>query len=381
MVFIWAGMTAAPDSALCRLGYCEPAAATVESEPYNPYGWSDLAERRGAAGDVTGAREAFTRSVALGPNVPPVLIRAVNFEVEQGELRRALPLVRHILELTPAYDNILFRYLARYRVQAGNGNGLEMQQVLQEAIPDPGEGTGGPVAVRSPAGHASAPEGEQRPKGDAARGWVAHLIAEKDPEAGEAWRWLAGRGGVSSELRRQWVDYLVAVKRDFPAAVEAWKPVAGAGYPGSTRLANGRFEQEPGGGRMNWTLSPHPRVAVRRGEGLELLFDGKDNTAYANLTQQTFVPAGRWRFRAEAEARGLTTDQRPFFRIHDTFDAGRLDVVTPMAPEAMTVEFTSPAGGSWVTVILMRRPSEKFDSKIQGSLRLREVRIEPVRQG
>jgi hypothetical protein len=93
------------------------------------------------------------------------------------------------------------------------------------------------------------------------------------------------------------------------------------------------------------------------------------------VSQQTFLQAGRWRFEAVAEADGLTTDQRPFFRIADVADARRLDVSTPMAPERMAVEFPVPAGGSWVSITLQRRQSEKFDNKIAGTLRLKEVRL------
>ena len=43
-----------------------------------------------------------------------------------------------------------------------------------------------------------------------------------------------------------------------------------------------------------------------------------------------------------------------------------------------SVEFAQEAGGSWVTVSLMRRQSAKFDSKIAGSLKLKEVRLGPA---
>jgi hypothetical protein len=46
-----------------------------------------------------------------------------------------------------------------------------------------------------------------------------------------------------------------------------------------------------------------------------------------------------------------------------------------MAPERMAVEFPVPAGGSWVSITLQRRQSEKFDNKIAGTLRLKEVRL------
>ena len=56
--------------------------------------------------------------------------------------------------------------------------------------------------------------------------------------------------------------------------------------------------------------------------------------------------AGRWQFTAEAEGEGFTTDQRPFFRLFETWDARRVDVSTPMAAERMTEDFTVPARGN-----------------------------------
>lgn len=146
--------------------------------------------------------------------------------------------------------------------------------------------------------------------------------------------WLRKRGAVTPELRNR----------------------------GKNRIYDGQFVSERAGGRMD------SHVAA-------LTFDGRENTAYGHLSQQTYLPVGRWRFSAEVEAQGLTTDQRMYFRIHDTWDPRRLAVSTDMAPARMAVDFTSPAGGSWVTVTLLRRLSEKFDNKIRGTLRVREVRI------
>lgn len=245
-------------------------------------------------------------------------------------------------------------------------------------IPDPGQGSAAELAQRTRmgAGHASAPDGEARPKGDAARAWVAYLIAERHPQAEQAWRWAEERGAVTPELRNQLTEYLVNVKKDYAQAQAAW--AAGnpeEGYPERNRIFNGDFGRELGGGRMNWTLSPHPHVTAARNGGLALTFDGKENLSYGHLAQQTYLPAGRWRLEAEAESEGLSTNKRPYFRIYDSFDPRRLDVSTPMAPDKMAADFTVPAGGSLVTVMLVRQQSEKFDNQITGTLRIRQVRI------
>lgn len=364
-LLVWAYISQPGRGYLCGIGLCGPVLPTIASEPTNPFGWSALAEDRASNGDIGGAREAFARSVGLGPNIPPVLIRVVNFEVVNGELGRAVPHVRRILELTSAYDSLVFRYLSRSSLGAG--------RILSDAIPDPGNGSAEELARR---GSARAADGDIRPQGDAGRAWAAYLIAERRPEAEEAVEWLRKRGGVTPELRNQWIEYLVQNRKQYREALEIWAAAQGEpGYPSKNRLYDGRFVRERTGGRMDWTLAANSHVAAKLGDGLTLTFDGMENTAYGHLSQQTYLPAGRWRFTAEVEAQGLTTDQRPYFRIHDTWDPRRLDVSTDMAPGQMAVDFTSPGGGSWVTVTLLRRRSEKFDNKIRGTLRVREVRI------
>lgn len=365
-----------PQHVLCRAGFCAPGPPTVESEPLNPFGWCDLAEDKASAGDIEGARKAFAQAVRLGPHIPPVLIRAVNFEVSNGKVESVFPSAKRILTLTPAYDGVLFRYLTK------TTRGLT--DVQTAVIPDPGTGSAAELArrARTAGGHATAPEGEGRPKGDAARAWVSYLIAERHPEAGLAWHWVEEHGAVTAELRNEWIEYLVNTRKDYAQAQAAW--VAGNPedrYPQQNRIFNSAFGREFTPGRMDWNMAAHPHVTVRRGDGLTVTFDGKANTAYGNLTQQTYLPAGRWRFEAEAAADGLTTNKRPYFRIYDTSDPRRLDVATPMAPEKMEVEFTAPAGGSMATVMLVRQQSEKFDNQIAGVLRIRQVRIRGVNGG
>jgi hypothetical protein len=251
-----------------------------------------------------------------------------------------------------------------------------MEKILAEAIPDPaGDRPAGRAAGRA-ADHASAPSGDRRPAGDPGRAWAAWLMAERRPEAEAAFAWLESKGAVTPELRDRWVDYLVRVRKDYARAVALWAAAyPEPGYPEANRIFDGRFRRTGPNGRLGWVAHKHPHAATKTGDGLTVTFDGKENTSYNQLTQETFVPEGRWRFSASAEDGGLTTDQRPYFRIYDTADPRRLDASTPMAPEPMAVEFTSPPGGSWVTVALLRRQSEKFDNKIKGTLRVKEVRI------
>ena len=52
-------------------------------DPANPYRWAELGEYFTAEERYPEAARAFDRAVELGPNIPPVLMRAVNFYVLQ----------------------------------------------------------------------------------------------------------------------------------------------------------------------------------------------------------------------------------------------------------------------------------------------------------
>ena len=367
----WASLSeAGPEAGFCRLGLCETVTLKPTDEPTNPFVWSDLGETLAASGDTAKAREAFAQSVRLGPNIPPILIRAVNFEVGNGELERAIPALRRILELTAVYDNLVFRYLSR--------SGMGVEEILERAIPDPGRGmTSEPARTGGAArAHASAPNDETRPQGEAARAWAGYLMAERRAEAENVFNWLQERGAVTQELRNQWVENLVQVRKQYQRAQEVW--AAGQnepGYPAVNRIFDGQFKRERAGARLDWNIATHPHVGVKTGDGLTLAFDGMENLAYSHLSQQTFLPAGQWQFSADVEANDLTTDQRPYFRISDTFDPRRVDVSTPMAPALMEISISVPEPGSWVTVSLLRGQSVKFDSKIRGTMHIRGVKL------
>jgi hypothetical protein len=75
-----------------------------------------------------------------------------------------------------------------------------------------------------------------------------------------------------------------------------------------------------------------------------------------------------------------TTDQRPFFRIFDPGDPGHLSVETGAVEETAAksrigVEFTVTGAAEPVAVELNRRPSERFDNRISGTLHVYQVSL------
>jgi hypothetical protein len=100
------------------------------------------------------------------------------------------------------------------------------------------------------------------------------------------------------------------------------------------------------------------------------------------VRQFTVVPPGRYRLSAEVSSENLTTDQGIFFRIFDPANPDRLHAES--APILGTV------GKSWITVDLTvsgtealaiqleRRPSERFDNRISGTLHIHQVSLVPL---
>jgi hypothetical protein len=73
--------------------------------------WSAYAESLAADGDFDKAGSAMDHAVSLGPNLPPVLIRAVYFDFTRAQFDRGSALSSQILSETSAYDPLVFSYL------------------------------------------------------------------------------------------------------------------------------------------------------------------------------------------------------------------------------------------------------------------------------
>ena len=76
---------------------------------------------------------------------------------------------------------------------------------------------------------------------------------------------------------------------------------------------------------FDWMLTPPASVELTRQDGLQIRFSGTDNVDFSQVRQFTTARAGRYRFSAEVQADGLTTDQRPFFHIFDPVHPKRLE--------------------------------------------------------
>ncbi|MCL4401471.1 MAG: hypothetical protein M1436_02225, partial [Acidobacteria bacterium] len=103
----------------------ESARRALRGDLASPLGWCDLGDALLAAGQPERAAYCFNRAAALGPNLPGVLMRAGRFQARAGAAA-ALPLYRHVLELVPDYDRLIFDHCSTL--------GLSTKEVLDNGI-------------------------------------------------------------------------------------------------------------------------------------------------------------------------------------------------------------------------------------------------------
>jgi hypothetical protein len=347
-----------PASSLCRYGACrfdqlysgidaagatpEAIAALVNADPANPLVWCVYAEALNKRGDGQKAEAAFDQAMLLGPSMPPVLMRYANFDFAHDRRNHGFLLSARILASTSAFDEILFSYLQQ--------SGAPVSELLRTALPN-----------------ASRP----------ARSWLAWLCEHGSTrDLTETWTWMQNEGLLDEQSAGEaaWSLWNRGAYRNAHELWCGWLEIY-------TLLENTRFEKPPKHSPFDWTLGSSSAASVERGNGLEVRFAGTENVAFSQLHQFTVVRPGRYRFSAEIEAEGLTTDQGPYFHIFDPVDPRRLDVATSVilgtaARSWIGTDFMVPEGTDALEVQLERRPSEFFDNRIAGKLHLYQVSLE-----
>ncbi|MGD0776468.1 MAG: hypothetical protein ABSC05_26935 [Candidatus Solibacter sp.] len=348
-----------PGSSLCRYGGCrfdqifagidaagasrDAVATLVDADPANPLVWCTYAQVLSVRGETQQAQFAFDHAVSLGPGMSPVLMRVANFDFTHGRREHGFLLSARILSQTSAFDEIVFSYLQRADVPAGT--------LLGTAIP----------ATSRPA-----------------RSWMTWLRAHgSDQDLQDTWTWMQ-RNALLDEKSAAEVAWELWNRKSYQTAHTLWTSWLGA----TQLLANTRFDTAPRETPFDWALGSSPAVAVTRGNGLDVRFSGTENVAFSGVRQFTVLPPGRYRLSAEVSSENLTTDQGPFFRIFDPANPDRLHaesapILGTVGKSWITVEFTVASGTGALVIQLERRPSERFDNRIGGTLHIQQVSLIP----
>lgn len=358
----------APGSWFCREGLCPPGSPIEASSPSSalafdfsarlnadasdPYLWSDYADSLDAHGDSDKAGAAFDHAVSLGPNLPPVLIRAAYFDFTHDRFDQGVALANRILSQTDALDPQVFSYLHYF----GHGAAAVL-------------GVGIPAAARP------------------AHSWASWIAANgSDTEIRETFTWMQ-RNRLADRPTALALTWKLWQRQFFASAQELWSDWNGPvnrGVPAAQGqlLLNPQFENEPDGSPFDWTIPKDASVDISRdhGHGLLVRFLGTENVMLDGPRQSVIARPGRYHLSAVVESEGLTTDQRPFFRAFDPAHADRWNVSCPAVPATAAqseigCDFTVPQGTEALTVELERAPSDRFDSKIAGTLHIYDVSL------
>jgi len=360
----------------CRFGICdteqsaqggEPGTATeaelleaLRRDAAAPSRWCDLGEVRLRGGQVDEAKYCFATGLALGPYIPPILMRAATFYDTVHERGQALRQTSRILEKTDRYDDLIFQWYAQKKIP--------LQDVLKYGLPD----------TRS------------------AKAYLRNLYlgaANRMPEADEVWKWALPRGYVDPRLAREYVAFLFN-GHHYEAAAKSWALYLDHAPPGNQRagyltsdwMYNGDFESEPSDASFDWRIDTRPGVTAtwdanvsHTGKhSLRIRFDGKENIAFNQISETAFVTPGRYRFEAYLRTEAITTDQGIGF--HLVGSPGRVDINTERlvgTNDWKKIEQTVTVSRDMdlLQVQVVRQPSLKFDNQISGTAWIDSVRL------
>ncbi len=324
--------------------------ALITADPANPLVWCTYAEFLSARGETGKAAAAFEHAVSLGPGMSPVLMRAANFDFTHGRRDHGVRMASQILSQTGAFDQILFSYLL--------SSDVPVSSLLGTAIP-------------------------ATPR--AAQAWLTWLSDHgANQDLLSTWSWMRQRQLLEPKSATG-LAWTLWTRKSYQTAQNFWTDWLGSDrgdYLRPQRLANRRFENVPNPSPFDWTLATPASVEVSHQDGLQIRFSGTDNVEFSQVRQYTTANPGRYRFSAEVQADGLTTDQRPFFHIFDPVHPNAVDVMMEpfqfTVPRSWaTVQFTVPAGTQALAVQLERRRSQSFQNRIAGTVHIYQVSLIP----
>ena len=358
-------------SAFCRFGICDadsvfangerasgpsapiaPVAKLVEavkSTPAAPSKWCDLGDGFLQAGQVSQARYCYSRALALGPQIPPLLVRSAIFYDAVQDDEQAFRLGASALQKSDLYRATVLDW---YRDRK-----FGLNDILCRGLPTGSHGA--EVYLRY---------------------WMG---LDEIGNAKTTWDWMLSHHYADGAIARDYVNFLFG-DRDYREASTAWAAFLGSrrnGYRESNWLFNGDFENEPSGVPFDWEITSiagqvdtalDSKVAYTGSHSLRIRFAGTDNVNYGGAVQRTSAPAGIYRFTAYIRTQDVTTDKGISFRIFDPENSARVDARTEqfVGTKGWTkVEqtFRVPAAAKLIELQVIREPTMKFDNKVSGT--------------
>jgi len=281
----------------------------VHLNPYESRYWLDLSEVYQIAGRTDEEAQSVERAVEADPTTPHVAWEAANFFLIQGNLGKALPYFRTVLENDP---DAVDRALQICWRATGDAN-----QILDQALP-------------------------RRP--DLYLSFLRLLVTKQEVVPAEnAWDQLIGlRQPFPPKLAFPYFRLLLA-KQEVTAAKTGWQQLAQVDQeiqpylPSRENLiVNGGFEENLLNGGFDWWYESNQHVALaidtdRFYDGtrsLSVTFDGR-NAPDAGIAQLIPVkPDTDYEFSAESRTQDIDSASGPRFAITDAYTTTSSYVLT-----------------------------------------------------
>jgi len=201
------------------------------------------------------------------------------------------------------------------------------------------------------------------------------------------WRAMTEISASQKETALRYAHFLLHSK-EIIESKKIWQQ-----YSGIAGMTNAGFETELTGRGFDWCYlkekdgkSEVMRVNHDTWEGdyaLRVNFSGRENIAFHHVYQIfTADPQTSYRLTYAWKSQGITTDQGPFVEIYG-YDKKGLYKTGPMITGTqgwceVSLEFEMPTDCQAAVVCLRRKPSNRFDSKIRGTLWLDDFRLEKI---
>ena len=336
----------------------------VQLNPHSPYYKLDLAGTLEMAGNNIEADSYFRAAQAAYPISAEVSWKYGNFLLRQNRLPGAYAEIHRAIMVDPKLIP-----LAVSRVWHSDPN---IQLLLDQVSPDTAEAYSQVLAFLIDS---------QDP---AAALEVWHRLITKDPHTDRKWAFML-------------TDMLVAQER-FEDAGAVWRqaiainPSSAPAYTGNSLVYDGGFENDITGGAFGWQLGDVAGAGFdfdtnekhSGSRSARLIFDGTQNLSYGGLYQYVLVsPGTSYHFQVFLRTDQISSESGIRFEIVDPKDQQHLDVLTQNETGTLPwtleqIDFTTGPHTHLILIRLARRPSERLDNKLRGTVWIDDVSLVPV---
>jgi hypothetical protein len=203
-------------------------------------------------------------------------------------------------------------------------------------------------------------------------------------ESLQVWESMSAQTLPEAAVALRLVDFLLGQKRVEPSAA-IWRKYTGyedLTNPGFEAALTGRgFDWRSENKTDHWTIQRVREPVQQAQHSLQIVFNGQQNILFHHLAQIfPATPATHYRLVYSWKSHEITTDQGPFVEIFG-FDGQGLYAAGPAITgthdwHEVSIAFRMPETCRAAIVRLHRKPSNRFDSKIRGSLWIDDFRLE-----